>query len=140
VGVVGLLVLGGSCVIYLINPASTLLVQVGVTVGAVLLLVVVLMRPNVAHVAITGRSVRYASNAGVMCLAFIAILVLINFLSFKHNYEFDLTETGEFTLSQQTIEVLKSLSEPVQVIGFFRAGDYQWAKTKEYLERKGSRG
>ncbi len=70
-----------------------------------------------------------------MSLAFIGILGFINFLSLKNNQEYDLTETGLFTLSEQTIQVLKDLDQPVQVVGFFQASDSRLIWAKDYLER-----
>jgi ABC-type uncharacterized transport system involved in gliding motility auxiliary subunit len=103
----------------LVDPKEKLLFQVGLSVGAVLILVAVLLRPTAVHLVLTGRRPQYASNALIMCLAFVGILFFVNFLSFKHSTEFDLTETGQFTLSAQTIAVLENLTEPVQIVGFF---------------------
>jgi len=71
----------------------------------------------------------------VWLIAVIGILVFINFLSLKNNREYDLTKTGEFTLSEQTIDVLASMKEPVQIIGFFRAGDHRWQIAQDNLKR-----
>ncbi len=109
--------------------------QLGVGFGLVLLLLAVLLQPNAVHTILLGRSVKYGSNAVVMSLAFVGILVFINLLSLKSNYEYDLTETGKFTLSDPTIKFLENLSEPVQVFGFFRAGDYRWKLAEDYLDR-----
>lgn|GEM_PF-3516805 len=132
---IGFIVLMGSAITFLMNPSQTFLIQIGTSVGIVLILFAIILRPNALHLARTGRQVRYASNLTVVCVAFVTILVIVNFFSFKHNLEFDLTETGEFTLSEQTITVLESLSEPVQIVGFFGPDDRRRAKIKEYLER-----
>lgn len=136
-GIIGFIVLIGSSIIFLINPAQTLLIQIGASIGLVLILLAIILRPNAVHFALAGRRVRYASNLTVVCLAFVTILVIVNFLSLKHNFEFDLTETREFSLSEQTITVLQGLSEPVQIVGFFKTNDQQWTKAKEHLERYG---
>ena len=133
--IVGFIVLIGSSLLFLINPALTFFIQIGASVGIMLILLAIMLRPHAVHLALTGRPVRYASNLTVICSAFVTILVIANFLSFKNNFEFDLTETREFTLSEQTIAVLEGLTEPVQVVGFFSTDDQRWAKTKEYLER-----
>ena len=131
---VGGMVLVGSGVYYLVYPHRALTAQFGLSLGVMLLLVAVLLKPSVVYIVITGRS-QNTTDALVMCLAFAGILLVINFLSVKYNYEFDLTDTGEFTLSHKTMEVLEGLTEPVQIIGFFRAGDQRWAEAKVYLER-----
>lgn len=131
----GLLVLAVSSVVYVIKPNWMLKAQLGVGIGLVLLLSAVLLQPNAVHTILLGRSVKYGSNAVVMSLAFVGILVFINFLSLMGNYEYDLTETGKFTLSEPTIKFLENLAEPVQVFGFFRTGDYRWKLAEDYLER-----
>ena len=132
---VGFIILFGSLVIFLVDPTQTQLIQIGGGAGAVLILLAILLRPNTVHLALAGRSIRYASNILVICLTFVSILVIVNFLSLKNNFEYDLTETREFTLSEQTITVLENLAEPVQVVGFFQAGSQHWRKSKDYLER-----
>ena len=127
-------ILVGSTIYYLAYPQRTLTAQFGASLGVVLLLVVILLKPGVVHTLITRRSDNTA-DALVMCLAFAGILLVIYFLSFKYDYELDLTETGEYTLSRQTMKVLENLTEPVQVIGFFRAGDRRWTEARKYLER-----
>lgn len=65
------------------------------------------------------RQVRYGTNALVMTLAFIAILVIINILATRYHYRWDLTAEGAFSLSPETIEILENLEQPVNIIGFF---------------------
>ena len=135
IAVIGLLALVGSGIVYVLNQAWVLQSQIGAGLGALLLLGAVLLRPDAIHTALTGRSVKYGSNAVIMSLAFLGILGLINILSVKNNREYDLTETGEFTLSEQTIQILDNISEPIQIIGFFQATDDRLKIAKDYLER-----
>jgi ABC-type uncharacterized transport system involved in gliding motility auxiliary subunit len=133
--IVSLLILVGSGIIYLLNQSWAIQAQIGVGVGAVLLLGAVLLRPDAVRTILTGRPVKYGSNAVVMSLAFISIMGLINFLVLKHEWEYDLTETGQFTLSAQTIQILEKLDRPVEVIGFFQNSDPRLDRAKDYLER-----
>ena len=132
---VGLLLLVGSGIAYLLNPIWVFEAQLGSGLGLILLLGAMLLRPEVVRSAVTGRSAKYGSNAVIMSLAFMGILGLINFLSFKKNHEYDLTETGDFTLSEQTIQILGKLDQPVQVMGFFQAADPRFTLAKDYLDR-----
>jgi ABC-type uncharacterized transport system involved in gliding motility auxiliary subunit len=135
--IVSLLILAGSGIIYLLNQSWAIQAQIGAGIGAVLLLGAALLRPEAVRTALTGRPVKYGSNAIVMSLAFIGILGLINFLALKHEWEYDLTETGQFTLSAQTIQILEKLDRPVEVIGFFQNSDPRLNRAREYLERYG---
>ncbi|MBN1992556.1 MAG: GldG family protein [Anaerolineae bacterium] len=135
IALVGLLVLIGSGITYFLNPAWAAQTQIGAGIGAALLLTAAFLRPEAIRAALTGRQVKYASNAAVKSLAFIGILGLINFLVVKYEWEYDLTETGQFTLSEQTMQILQQLDRPVEVIGFFQNSDPRLKLANDYLER-----
>jgi ABC-type uncharacterized transport system involved in gliding motility auxiliary subunit len=65
------------------------------------------------------RQARYGSNALVMSIAFLGILVVINYLVYQNNQRWDLTENQKFTLAPETISTLKSLPEKVTAKAFF---------------------
>ena len=133
IAITGLILFIGSNAIYLLNRLWPLQFQLGSdlnrilllagTVGGILLLGAGLLRPDAVRMALTGRPVRYSSNAVLMSLIFIGILALINLLSLKYNQEYDLTKTRQFTLSEQTLQILNNLDRPVQIMGFFQTGD-----------------
>jgi ABC-type uncharacterized transport system involved in gliding motility auxiliary subunit len=131
----GMLLLILGVILFMVNRRLAFEWQIGLGLGGVLILGAVLLRPNAVRTALTGRSVKYGSNAVVISLAFIGILSLINVIANKHNREYDLTDTGVFTLSEQTLNILSALDEPVQVIGFFQAGDPALRLARDYLER-----
>ncbi|HET7876293.1 MAG TPA: Gldg family protein [Methylomirabilota bacterium] len=67
------------------------------------------------------RSTRYGAGAAVLVLLALGVVVFANALSYRHGTRWDLTENKRYTLSPQTIQVLKSLKEPVEAIAFFRS-------------------
>jgi ABC-type uncharacterized transport system involved in gliding motility auxiliary subunit len=69
----------------------------------------------------------------VAVVAFLGILILANFLADRHHRRVDLTETGEYTLSPQTIQILSDLDEPIKVTAFFTQGDYGEQELKDLL-------
>ena len=77
--------------------------------------------------ALTGRRGRYGLNTVVMILAFSAILILLNFISFRNFARFDTTANQQFSLAQQTRDVLKRLSEEIQATAFYAqsSSDYE---------------
>ncbi len=135
IATVGFIILVVSAIIYFFMNRWSLSAQIGIILGLVLLLGAVLLRPDVVRTILAGRPVKYASNAMVMSLAFVGILGLINFLAVKHDWEYDATENGQFTLSEQTIQLLRNLDKPVQVIGFFQTGDPRQTLAEDYLAR-----
>lgn len=119
----GLALLLLAAVLYGVNRSMETPVQMAMGVGGVLLLAAAALRPDAIQRVLAGRRVKYGSNSLVMTLAFVGILVLVNFLAQRHVWRVDLTETGEFTLSPQTRQILTNLDAPVKVVGFYQSGD-----------------
>jgi len=72
---------------------------------------------------IAKRSTRYAVNTAVMILIFIVIITLIGVMSVKYKLRVDLTKDRRYTLSSQTIKILKSLDSDVEAIAFYRSDE-----------------
>ena len=64
------------------------------------------------------RSTQVGSGALVSTIAMLVILGLLNFLSVRNLYRVDLTDTGRFTLSPETQEVLKNIKQPLTLYVF----------------------
>ncbi|TXT24847.1 MAG: gliding motility ABC transporter auxillary protein [Gallionellaceae bacterium] len=72
---------------------------------------------------ITKRSTKYAFNTAIMSAVFFLIILLIGVMSIKYKTRIDLTENHRYTLSSQTIKILKSLKEDVEAIAFYRSDE-----------------
>ncbi|HEY68341.1 MAG TPA: GldG family protein [Thermoflexia bacterium] len=103
----------------------------GVVLGALF----VLARPAQVRAALTRRATRYGSNAVVMSIAFIGILVMVNYLAGRYHYRYDATELKEHTLSPQSVQVLAEVDKPVTIIGFFAADDYRREAFEKLLDQ-----
>jgi ABC-type uncharacterized transport system involved in gliding motility auxiliary subunit len=86
--------------------------------GAGLLVWVIVQRATLARKA-RARGVRFGSQTLVSCALLLAALALLNFLAARHNRSFDLTESGFFTLSPQTQQVLQTLPRDIRLLAFF---------------------
>jgi ABC-type uncharacterized transport system involved in gliding motility auxiliary subunit len=64
------------------------------------------------------RSTQYGANTLATVAIFLAILGLINFLGSRHHKRFDLTTNKLFSISEQTIKVLKNLDSDIRMIYF----------------------
>ena len=71
---------------------------------------------------VSERSTKYGANVLVGSAVFLAVLGLLNYLSTRHNHRFDLTEQGVFSLSTQSINVVKNLQDDLQVQAFVEGG------------------
>jgi ABC-type uncharacterized transport system involved in gliding motility auxiliary subunit len=66
-----------------------------------------------------GKGAKYGSIAIGSVLVFLAIVVGINWIANRQNKRWDLTEGSQFSMSDQTRQVLTSLKEPVKVQTFY---------------------
>ena len=68
------------------------------------------------------RSARYGANAALYSGAFIGLLIAINYIAAHHTRQFDLTAEKVFSLSPQSINVVKNLKRPLKLYGFVQEG------------------
>jgi len=71
---------------------------------------------------LTQRSTRYGANALFASLLFLGVLGLLNYISTRHHHRFDLTEQGVFSLSPQSVSVVKNLKDDLQIQAFVEGG------------------
>jgi ABC-type uncharacterized transport system involved in gliding motility auxiliary subunit len=71
-----------------------------------------------------GRGAKYGTMSIVSIIVFLAILVAVNYLGTRQNKRWDLTANQVYSLSDQTIRILKELKEPV-VVSVFEQQDRQ---------------
>ena len=69
------------------------------------------------------RGTQRQAGSWLMVLFGLGIVVLLNFMGTRHYWEKDITEGGIHSLSQQTLDVLEALDEPVAITGFYRQID-----------------
>jgi ABC-type uncharacterized transport system involved in gliding motility auxiliary subunit len=79
-----------------------------------------LLDPQRVRVLLSGRQARYGSNAAIMLLAFIGILLVINIFVLQNpGKPFDFTEDKQNSLARVTLDTLKALPSSVQATAFF---------------------
>jgi len=104
-----------------IDRSFSLGVQISLGVVVLGLALAILLDPNRARELLTGRQARYGSNAFLMFIAFLGILIVLNFLAFRHSPNWDLTEDKIHTLAPETVDLLESLDQPVHALAFYTA-------------------
>jgi len=88
----------------------------GILIG---LAIFAILAPKRVRALLTGRQAKYGSNALVISIAFIGILIFGNVLAFQNPVPIDWTETKENTLAPETINVLQSLPQTVSATAYF---------------------
>lgn len=68
----------------------------------------------------TMRTTKHGMNMGTMIVLVLAGLVSVNVLAVRKNKVWDVTEDKLFSLSQQSVDVVKPLTKPLQVLLFYR--------------------
>jgi ABC-type uncharacterized transport system involved in gliding motility auxiliary subunit len=76
----------------------------------------------------------YGSNTVVSTIIAFAIIVFLILIAERHPYRLDLTETGKYTLSEQTRNIVKAVQEPVVIKAFFQTGAEQRTGARDLLE------
>ena len=108
--------------IYTIPNAQTFTWILWISAGIIILglAAFALLDPQRVRELITGRQARYGSNAVIMLVAFLGILLVINILVFQNpGKPFDLTEDKQNSLAPETLSTLKSLPQAVHATAFF---------------------
>ncbi|NWG34090.1 MAG: GldG family protein [Chloroflexi bacterium] len=96
--------------------------------------VYLMLEPEKVRQVFTGRQAKYGSNAAIMTLAFLGILIVGNVLTYQNPKRLaDTTEDKINTLAPETLQALKSLPEPVTAIAFYSA--LSTASAEDLLEK-----
>src|SRR5438094_5932156 len=86
------------------------------------------------------RQARFGTLAAASVLVVLGILIAINYIGSKQNKRWDLTTSKQFSLSDQTRNVLSRLDSPMEVLVFYKPDDLQsWhdrMREYEYASKK----
>jgi len=109
-------------------------IEVTGIIGLVLLALCVTMEPEQLKAALFGKRTRYGSNAVVMSVALFLIIALLNYLGTRYHLRWDMTEEKQFTLSDQTLQILDSVDEPVKVLLFYTPDNYYLEDAEDLIK------
>ena len=76
------------------------------------------------------RQARYGAIASVSVLIVLGILIAVNYLSTKENKRWDLTSNKQYTLSDQTVKLLKGLDAPVKIMVFDKPENFDNSRSR----------
>lgn len=131
--VIGILALVACAILYFLYRTLNTAVIVLLAAGLLGILAFVVWDPERVLEWFGGRQARYGSNVLLMSLAFLAILVVINWLSYNHSKQWDLTQNQTNTLATETLRALAALPEPVQIRAYYSTSLSSEASTAQHL-------
>lgn len=105
--------------LYIVFHQFNLWLQISLGLVVVGLALFGILDPQRVRVSLTGRQARYGSNALILILATLGIVVVANYLVNGHSKRWDLTEDQSNTLSKETLNTLASLKQTVTAEAFF---------------------
>ncbi len=107
--------------LYVVQRQWNLPLQIALGVIVLGLALAIFLDPEKAKELLTGRQGRNTSNALVMGIAVLGIIVVINYLGNNNSKRWDLTEEQKNSLAPETVEILTKLPSKATVTGFFTA-------------------
>lgn len=114
------------------GPLRLLGMLLGLMGVAAIAIVVYSQRHTWKNLAVA-RSLRYGTNAVVLTLAVLAIVVFINVLAGQYRWRLDLTANKQFTLASQTVSILRELEQPIKAYAFVQ-DSYEGSQVKQLLK------
>jgi ABC-type uncharacterized transport system involved in gliding motility auxiliary subunit len=118
IGTIGVAMLIASGVRYSIQGELLTTSKVLLIAGGVFVLAAVILGFRGIARAFSGRAAQQGTNTTILTIAVIAILVVINFVGFRHHKTFDLTTEKLYTLSDQTRNIVGGLKQDLTVARF----------------------
>jgi len=119
-GLLSVLVILASLVIYFSVKSLLIYAAVGLLTGMVCLLIYVALSFERLSAFFTRQSTKYGLNLLVTVVILLTIIGLIEVISARNNKRFDLTPEKIHTLSPLTKKVLKALDKDVTITVFYR--------------------
>lgn len=119
--------------VYVLQREVNLALQISLAVIVLGIALFIFLDPEKAKEYVTGRQGKNTSNALLMTIAVLGILVVVNYLGNSYSKRWDVTQDKNNTLTVETLDILKKLPSNVMVTGFFTP-QYSNETAKQLLE------
>ena len=118
IGTTGIAMLVAGYLRYSIQGELLTFSKVVLAAGALCLLASIVIGFSAILRFFSKRSSQLGTNTTILSVVVIAILVIVNFVGFRHHKRFDLTTEKLYTLSDQTKQVVGGLQKDVTIVRF----------------------
>lgn len=82
-----------------------------------------------------GRHLRLGTNVAIAALAVLGIIAIVEAISLRHSYRFDLTANKRHSLSPQSQQLLAGLPQPVKATAFYQDTQVGRENAKDLLDQ-----
>ncbi|MEW6325967.1 MAG: GldG family protein, partial [Nitrospirota bacterium] len=133
-GLLGLMLAVAGLAVYALWPRQSL--AASLLEGAAVLCLITFLAVNYRAIRAVsaGRAARLGLHSGLMVIVFVAIVTLVNVLAARHSLQWDLSESGQFSLAPQTVQLLTQLSQDVKATLFVQNTGPDQGRTKRVLQ------
>jgi ABC-type uncharacterized transport system involved in gliding motility auxiliary subunit len=108
-----------ALIFFFIAQSLSALVQIFLALMVIGFASYILLDPQRIRIVLSGRQASYGSNALIMVLAFLGIVIAINYLAYSNDIQWDWTEDQTYTLTSTSDNIAKSLPLSVTVDAFY---------------------
>jgi ABC-type uncharacterized transport system involved in gliding motility auxiliary subunit len=108
-----------ALIFFFINQKLSMPVQLFLALMVIGFASYILLDPQRIRTVLSGRQASYGSNALIMVLAFLGIVIAINYLAYSNDIQWDWTEDQTYTLTSASVNIAKSLPLSVTVDAFY---------------------
>jgi ABC-type uncharacterized transport system involved in gliding motility auxiliary subunit len=122
-GILGLIALLFAAFAYFVASGFRPFIFINLIAGVFLIIMWISAGWSEVGAFVGQRSTQYGANAIVYSVIFIAILIAVNYLSNQHHRRLDMSEENVYSLSSQSVQVVKNLKKPLKLYGFFAGGE-----------------
>lgn len=134
IAIAGLLALIVGLIVILLLPNISYIAWGLLTLGVLLMAIALLLDYKRVNHSLTGKRMRLSAGTTVITLIFIGIIILANAISIGNYRRFDVTALGQFTLTEQTKNVLRYMENPVEVQFFYGVSSEIDIMIRSYVE------
>ena len=104
-----------------------------VTLATIFIIIWLVFNNNILKTTVKGKSLKYSTNAVIFAAIILSIILSSYYIIMENNKELDLTPDKLFSLSDQTIKILKNLKQEIKIVGFFDTKSFNSKKSFEDL-------
>ncbi|MEJ2537106.1 MAG: Gldg family protein, partial [Calditrichia bacterium] len=135
--IVGIVLFLYSFVNFSLNQIWDWVSTISLILGVLISAVSIYYRLQFRQKKMSTRTIKYGANSLLSALIVFGIIILVAFITDRHNARADLTSQGLYSLAEQTKSVLNDLNKDVTIYAFYKKSDETMAKDllEEYAFR-----